>query len=224
MRRSHSQQGSVLVLTLLVTMIILGIGLTVMWVASSSMKMSGNLTRRQEAFNAAEAGIERARSILMSPAFKNDWNPLLAGCGSALDSDLVGRILCDGATALANVHFIAGATAGKTNSELQKVNYTVWIRNDWASECVNVSGGASKVDCNGDGTEETDVKKLKSLPNVDSNRRVIVRSQGVGRDGISIVTLEVIVAGTVLPSGGSSYIQAGINAQGSSSGQVSIGP
>ena len=228
--RRDGQRGSVLVLALLVTMIILGIGLTVMWVASSATKVSGNLTRRQEAFNAAEAGIERARAVLFANA--SDWKPLLAGCGtgSPPDSDTIGRILCDSGSPILNTPLVPtsatpGTTGYETKDELKNVSYTVWIRNDWGSECDDLDGKPSKVDCDFDGTEETNAKGQLSLAVQDKNRRVIIRSRGIARDGISAVTLEVIIS---LPSAGGSatpsYNQAGGGAAGASSGAVVIAP
>ena len=70
------ESGSILVLTLLVTLVILAVGLTAMWLSSSGMKMSGNLTRRQEALYAAEAGMEHARSVLANTPI---WDNLLNG-------------------------------------------------------------------------------------------------------------------------------------------------
>ena len=234
----RSEQGSVLLLALLVTLIILGIGLTVMWVASSGSKMSGNITRRQEALYAAEAGIERGRKILFDNP--DDWTPFLQGCSASRNSTTLGNILCTNGTSGTALQYervipASSATETKVNTlaggiGLKNMNYTVWIRNDLASEgCVQNPAKKSQWDCDSGGLDGTWEIKSGSPPStagtmVDKNHRVMLRSEGVGRDGISIVTLEVIISrpGGLIPP--TSYSQAGGGAQGASSGGVMIAP
>jgi Tfp pilus assembly protein PilX len=232
-RRQSTDRGSVLVLALLVTLIILGIGLTVMWVASSGSKMSGNITRRQEALYSAEAGIERARALLY--ASPNSWGDFLKGCTSATRNiDDVGVVMCDapntGATPLQWTLVIGGTTTTATETQkfgganMDKLQYTVWIRNDWGSEgCLQVT--KSKWDCDDppDGVGETKTNDIKGTnTKFEKNGRVIIRSEGIGRDGLSTVTLEVIVTKPGSAAAASSYSQAGLNAQGSNSGKAAI--
>jgi hypothetical protein len=243
--RRRSERGSVLVLALLVTLIVLGIGLTVMWVASSGQKISGNITRRQEALYAAEAGVEYARTVLNDPANANWTNTFLtvASCGATRDYlDLTeaasyGRVLCVSGTPIQDTPLISGANTqsalASTPGGQQAVDglkYTVWIRNDWASEgCVAASGTPSKIDCgdpgagtypNGTGGEAGDI----ALMNNDRNGRVIIRSEGIARDRTSRVTVEVIVTRPGGLTTASEYTQAGLNAQGSNSGKASVAP
>ena len=49
-RRAAGEAGSVLVLTLLVCMILLGLGLTAMWLSTEGGKVSTNISRRGEAY------------------------------------------------------------------------------------------------------------------------------------------------------------------------------
>jgi len=232
--RRRSEEGSIMVLVLLVTLIILGIGLTVMWVGSSGMKVSTNITRRQEALYAAEAGIEQARAVLNAVGTSGSWNNFLAGTNCATlppaaphDSDGRGNILCDTAGVMYSNYV---PTAGFTNTPtkapaLSQMRYTLYIRNDLDTECDQQDGHPSKLDCDGDqvygGAND---KSGSAVGIVDHNRRVIVRSEGIARDGLSQVNLEVTISGTPPTSGGSSYSQAGMNAQGSNSGKASLAP
>jgi len=89
---SESQSGAILVVTMLATLVLLGLGLVVIWVGASQTRIGGNLNRRQEALYAAESGLSRARAVLAATA---SWTAHTeTGCGGA-DSATKGRVLCD---------------------------------------------------------------------------------------------------------------------------------
>ncbi|MCC6751342.1 MAG: pilus assembly PilX N-terminal domain-containing protein [Deltaproteobacteria bacterium] len=221
-RRTASDSGSVLVLALLLTTIILGVGLTAAWMSSTSSRVSGNLGRRQEAFYAAQAGIERARAYLV--ANKSGWASQLGGstaCGSNT-RDLPtnkGRILCDNGTALSNVPVIGSGTTTATKvSGLSKVTYSVWVRNDWESECGLVQNAAASTanyaDCDGNGS--ADSSDLATAV-IDNDTRVVVRSEGVARDGLSYVALEAVIGASTSTQVSATYGQKGGESSGSNS-------
>lgn len=188
------EAGSVLVLALLVTLLILGVGLTAMYLSSSGMKVSGNITRRQEAMSATETGLERALMVLNNAT---DWSVLLAGtaCTSPdhqvpvswprLESEK-GAILCDAAAAtpaIKDVQVIELATAGYvtnlTNQEakaMENLRYTVYIRNDDVE--VNVNMGTLGIG---------------PAWITDDDKRVILRIEGTARDSLSFFAVEVSI-------------------------------
>lgn len=209
-----SEQGSIIVLALLVTLIILGVGLTVLWVSSSGTKITSNITRRQEAIYAAEAGLERARRFL--DTYNLDWSFLTLsvanggnGCGAdAYDSATKGRILCDGPTPLRDVSVIAGSQissdggASQNFAGMSNISYTIYIRNDDAEAAANIPLGKD--------------------PQFDNDRRVILRIEGLGRDHLSYYALEAVMATPpqALPE---NYIsQHGGNAQNTNSSKANI--
>jgi Tfp pilus assembly protein PilX len=192
------ESGSVLVLAMLVALVILGVGLSALFLSNSGMRISGNLSRRQEALGAAETGTERALAILRTNA-TNDWDSLLVGGCTATPFDPTkGNILCDGATPLENVPVVATVPDGLPATYGQYLAYTVYIRND-----------------------PTEASGLGAFN--DEDKRVVVRSEGVGRDGVSFFAIETIIAVTMPvdgtgmtqqhlggPRGSSSYMQTGI--------------
>ena len=193
--RKQDESGSILILTLLVTLVILAVGLTAMWISSSGMKMSGNLTRRQEALYASEAGMEHARSILANTI---KWDDLLNGCSghSMNDTGPGGRgvILCEGGitgTPLANYLIASGAsmTSGKVRG-LNNITYTVYIRND-AAEAADLTIGLYN----------------------DEDSRIVVRAEGTGRDGLSFFAIEAIMSKASSLPDEDNYSQLGGSAQ-----------
>ena len=151
--------------------------------SSSGMKISGNISRRQEALGAAETGIERAQSVLRANA-TNDWDLLLAGCGGGAVAGK-GEILCDGATPIKNEPVIPNTvapppgtaeTATTWGSFKTNVSYTVYVRNDPVETTANPA-----ID--------------------DEDKRVVIRSEGVGRDGLSFFAIEAVIAVTSPGSG-----------------------
>lgn len=226
--RRGPDQGSVLLIAMLVTLMVLGIGLTAMWLSSSGTKISGNLTRRQEALYAADTGIERAQALLRARA---DWATLLRGgdgslCTPAVTSYVPGKglVLCDGAAPLENVFFVTGSSAAssdpRTAQMAHNLRYTVYVRNDdaeyqWCNG-VNEPGepaGSDSGDCDGDGVGATaadlDLRRFG-----DHDRRVVLRAEGVGRDGLSQLAIEAVVGAAVTEPVRASYGQKGGGGQG----------
>ena len=195
----NSESGSVLVLALLVTMVILAIGLTAMWLSSSGMKMSGNIARRQEALYAAEAGLDYARYVLKNTA---DWGPLLAGCGGTKD-DLPGRgaVLCGSKMTLplqdvslvnqpGHTTNIDSPETNKRAKWMAKLQYTVFVRND-----------------------EAEMKEKGILLNNDKDWRVVLRAEGIGRDHLSFFAIEAVVSRASASLDEDEYSQLGGSAQ-----------
>ena len=157
------EHGSVLVLALLVSLLLVGVGLAAMWATSLNTNVSTTTTRRQEALLAAESGVERARSIL---ARFTDFDPILGnaggvGCsGTAYNSD-IGNVLCDAGIGMENVRLIqAGSQTAQENAVSEQITYTLYVRNDPA-ETTAVGLG----------------------PFNDEDLRVVVRSEGRARRG-----------------------------------------
>ena len=194
------ESGSVLVLAMLVALVILAVGLSALFLSNSGMRISGNLSRRQEALGAAETGTERALAILRTNA-TSDWDSLLVGGCTATAYDATkGNILCDGATPLENVKVVDSTELppDMPSSFSDYLAYSVFIRND-----------------------PTEASGLGAFN--DEDKRVIIRSEGVGRDGVSFFAIETIIAVTMPvegtgmtgqhlggPTGSSSYVGTGI--------------
>lgn len=180
-----------MVLTLLVTLVILAIGLTAMWLSSSGMKMSANLTRRQEALYAAEAGLEHARSVLAQTV---SWSSLLTGCGSAKDDTGTngrGVVLCESPTLpLADYPIVKWSTKTPLKvAGVKNITYTVFIRNDAAEAAATGNLYA------------------------DLDQRVVVRSEGTGRDGLSFFAIEAVLSQAAATPEEENYSQLGGSAQ-----------
>lgn len=214
---SKHDHGSVLVLALLVTLLILGVGLTAMWVSSSGTKVSSNLTRRQEALYAAETGLSRARSLLRQ--FPAMWNTFLQGCGATMD-DIAnkGAVLClPGAppTPLQLEPVIAtGSVSEAENPDLDRVSYTIYVRNDpfEYQHCNGVRDepaepAADSGDCNSDGTADVADDNMRRF--VDQDGRIVVRVEGHGKDGLSQVAVEATVSAGTQATAAPGYAQKG---------------
>ncbi|MBK8481000.1 MAG: pilus assembly PilX N-terminal domain-containing protein [Proteobacteria bacterium] len=201
-RREAGEAGSALVLAVMITLLLVGLGLSAMWLGSQSAHVTGSMARRQEAMYAAEAGIERARAVL---AASTAWDNLLGGttggsCGATLDDPTgKGNVLCDGATPMEHAMPAATQTAALA-PVVSAARYTLFVRNDPA-EAAQPGGRFD-----------------------DTDRRVIVRSEGRGADGVSVVTIEamLLVGGGGGPGSVPDYSQAGLNSGGSNSGQTTI--
>jgi len=204
------ESGSVLVLAMLVALVILGVGLSALFLSNSGMRVSGNLSRRQEALGAAETGTERALDILRANA-TNDWDSLLGdltsatACTAATGYTAVkGNILCDGTTPLENVQVVATVPTGLPASYGDYLTYTVYIRND-----------------------PTETASSKLGPFDDEDKRVVIRSEGLGRDGVSFFAIETIIA-VVFPQDGTGMTSQHLGGPtGSSSYQgtaIKVGP
>jgi len=195
--------GSVLVLALMVTLIILAIGLTAMWLSSSGMKMSANITRRQEALYAAETGLSHARHILKNSL---NWGLLAAGCPAGSppqpnDPTGKGMVLCDNSntTPLYNRSVLHGSITTRIKARwMANLRYTVFIRNDTAEVATGVS------------------------LNDDHDRRVVIRSEGVGRDGLSFFAIEAVLSQASAMLDEENYSQLGGSAQNMNSGNAQV--
>jgi Tfp pilus assembly protein PilX len=188
----QTEQGAVLVIVLLIMMVLLGLGMTALWLTSGNLQIGANMTQRGNALYCAEAGIERARGVLNSPTVP-DLDAFLRGSNAGVDNiptsvdpttgqpNGVGAILMDGVAVVRNVAFppaTFGRSAGTVDNPLatQMGTYTVWIRNDLGE----MRQGAY-----------TD----------DSNGTVVIRSQGIATDGRTNVVLEVTMIPSALISG-----------------------
>ena len=201
MSARNSESGSVMILAMLVTLLILGIGLTAMWVSSSNMQVSGNLTRRQENLFVAETGLERARSVLATTA--STWANLITSvnCGATKD-DIggKGKVLCEGGAMgrpLEDVPLVEGSAL--TGAGRSDMTYTIWIRNDDAEVSTNVAAGRPA--------------------ELDLDRRVVARVEATGKAQLSYFAVEAVLAAPVVPIDVNYMGQHGGNAQGSNSGQ-----
>jgi Tfp pilus assembly protein PilX len=206
MRARRDERGSILVLALLVSLILLAFGLTVMWVASSAQRASTNISRRQEAMYAAEAGVEQARAILSG---LNDWNGVLGWsspnnwlCACPNSDQLRGCILRDGAgTCLQNMQVVdlgsaSWAAQNAADPTLKNYSYTIWVRNDWEDEC-DPTTAHPITNCNADcywGDTLTGTGCGYTMH--DINGRIVVLVEGVARDGLSSVRLQIVLART----------------------------
>ncbi|MCB9558403.1 MAG: pilus assembly PilX N-terminal domain-containing protein [Deltaproteobacteria bacterium] len=188
MSASHNERGSVMVVTLMLALVLTGIGITALYTSRAGSTTVTNQTRRNEALWAAQAGIARAREILGKV---ENWNELLSGTGcSGSFVSGKGRELCDDSAKVQEIRVVpaSSATAGAA-SGLEQITFTVYIRNDDDEAAV-------------DGE-------------VDSDRRVIVRSEGRGRGGLAVVSLEAVLNSAFLGAGKApSYSQVGLGAGG----------
>ncbi len=199
-----SESGSVMILAMLVTLLIMGIGLTAMWLSSSKMKVSGNVARRQENLFIAETGLERARAILASTSVT--WAKLLSNvtCGAKQD-DIggKGKVLCEGdllGKPMENVSLTEGSAI--TGPGQADMTYTIWIRNDDAEVANNLATGRPA--------------------QLDLDRRVVARVEATGRDQLSFFAVEAVLSAPVVGIDVNYMGQHGGNAQGSHSGQGHI--
>jgi hypothetical protein len=182
----NPEAGAVLVLVMMLMISLFGLGVTALWLTSGNLQIGANVNQRLQALYCAEAGIERARSILNTvPA--PDLAPLLKGTGNASDDvptklDAngmpvgVGAVLMSGTTALDKVVFPPASFKRDVGTAAAPVSatmgtYTVWIRNDTA-EC----------------------RQGKYL--VDANGSVLIRSRGLAPDNLTTVVIEVAMGGT----------------------------
>jgi hypothetical protein len=181
---------------MLIIVVLLGMGMTGLFLTKSNMQMLTNTNLRNQALYVAEAGLERARDILNSPVTP-DLTSLLGGAGhmlnpgdeipNALDSAHglpVGRgaVLTDTSGApLLRVNYPTSVFHGEAipgNPDGLSValmgSYTVYIRNDTA-ECRK---GRFTVDGEVAG----------------GNQIVVIRSEGTAVDGRTTVVLEMTMA------------------------------
>jgi hypothetical protein len=195
----QDERGAVLVAVLLIMMVLLGLGMTGLFLTKSNVRMLTNTNLRNQALYVAEAGLERARDILNGPVAP-DLTALLGGAGhaaypadeipSALDAVTGlplgrGAILTDtSGAALFRINYptsvyhaepVPGNPDGVSSALMGM--YTVFIRNDTA-ECRR-------------GRYTTDGTAA------GGNQVVVIRSEGTAMDGRTTVALEITMgAGT----------------------------
>jgi hypothetical protein len=192
--RPPDERGAILVVVMLIMVVLLGLGMTGLFLTKSNMQMLTNTNLRNHALYVAEAGLERARDILNGPVAP-DLAALLGGAGHLPNpADEIptqvddvhglplgrGAILTDSSGApLFRINYPTsifhgepvpgnpdGVSAGLMGA------YTVYIRND---------------------TPECRVNKFTT----DTNEVVVIRSEGMAIDGRTTVALEMTMgAGT----------------------------
>ena len=196
-RERGDEHGAILVVVMLIMIVLLGLGMSGLFLTKSNVQMLTNTNLRNQALYVAEAGLERARDILNSPVAP-DLTALLGGIGhvnypgdeipSSLDPVTglpIGRgaILTD--TSGVPLHRVNYPTSvfhgepvpGNPNASTPPLMgaYTVYIRNDIA-ECRN---GKFTVDG----------------PTAGGNLFVVLRSEGTAIDGRTTVVLEMTMGG-----------------------------
>jgi hypothetical protein len=197
--KRDGQRGTILVVVMLIMVVLLGLGMSGLFLTKSNVQMLTNTNLRNQALYVAEAGLERARDILNGPVTP-DLTALLGGAGHVANPEdeipnsldpvyglPVGRgaILTDTAgvplfrvnypTSISHGEAVPGNPRVVANS-LMGI-YTVYIRNDTA-ECrlgkFTVDGIAA-----------------------GGNAVVVVRSEGTASDGRTTVVLEMTMGGAV---------------------------
>jgi hypothetical protein len=215
-RTGRSERGAILLAVMMIMIVLLGLGMTGLFLTRSNVQMLSNTNLRNQALYVAEAGLERARDILTGPVAP-DFTALLGGTGHVANSGdeipttldtasgfPVGRgaILTDTAgVPLSRVNYPTsvdhgGAVPGNPNGTPTDLMgaYTVYIRND---------------------TAESRMGNFTT----DTNKVVVIRSEALASDGRTSVVLEMTMgatggAGTAAGVGGISAIlcNAGKNA------------
>jgi Tfp pilus assembly protein PilX len=149
-RKTSTESGMSIIVIMLILMFLLALGLAVVWYTSLQMGAARNLNSRQAALNAAQAGIQHARSILAATAMA-DWHKCLEGVSGNSNNDIPdqthptrkGAILYNNCVAPSGTDCnVAGplAPVGSTPCSYQVTagdaglttvgSYTVWIKNN----------------------------------------------------------------------------------------------
>jgi hypothetical protein len=213
----RGDKGAVLVVVLLVMMALLGMGLAGLYLTSGTIQMNANINMRNQALYMAEAGINRARSVLNRPATPS-WQPDLAGMLEGTKSPngmsvptlaLTHEIPDPSVGCLAEsgtgrgAYFrdepgtVVGCDGGGGSAYIdcrlpdpasQLGKYTLFIRQDLA-EC-RLGGNLPKCETNTDPTKLA-VCTDASGNVVNTNSIVVVRSEGTASDNRTRVVLEV---------------------------------
>jgi len=199
LRERSGERGAILLVVMLIMIVLLGLGITGLFITQSNVQMLTNTNLRNQALYVAEAGLERARDILNGPVAP-DLTALLGGAGHLpnpadeipdsldpihalpvgrgavlTDTSGVPLVLVNYPTSIAHAAPVPGNPNGLRNP-LMGV-YTVYIRNDNA-EC---RMGNFTIDGAGTG----------------GNQVVVIRSEGTASDGRTTVVLEMTMsAGT----------------------------
>ncbi len=205
---------------LLVMVALLGLGLTGLFLTTGSIQVSTNINLRNQALVVAEAGIERARSILNNPASVPPVPSFLAGSGNPADEipndvsqcqgQARGAVLMDlvqssspctqTPCALRNIAYPSVSrtadlpSAAGTPASPTLGTYTVYIRQDLV-DCRMANFICDQaVPSTGDaGVGGGSGQATCSPPpgSPDPNGTVVIRSEGVASDGRTRVVLEV---------------------------------
>jgi len=127
--RRCTDVGAVLLVVLIVMVALLGLGMTGLFLTSSSIQMNTNINLRNQAIVVAEAGLERARGILNDKNSTPSLPALLAGSNPGAGDDVpTSANACDGIAARGAIlvdNLSAGCTAGPANVR----HCTTWVRN-----------------------------------------------------------------------------------------------
>ena len=230
---SQSERGSIVVV-LLVLLTLLGLGVTSLFLTTSSVRVATNIKLTNDARVVAESGLERARDILLSDPTSVPLATLLVGSGIPADEvphdatrclgEARGAVLVDFRDAhkvsLLDVDFPtidrrSDLPAGAGNVVPQTLgHYTVYVRQDLA-DC-----RMGNFTCDfAAGTDSRVCEPPAGSP--QPNHYVVVRSEGVAADGKSRDFAEAtyFLGGTTLPGepGGDAGVGPGIDAGSSSS-------
>jgi hypothetical protein len=215
-RTGRGERGAILLAVMLIMIVLLGLGMTGLFLTRSNVQMLANTNLRNQALYVAEAGLERARDILNGPVAP-DFTALLGGTGHVANTadeipttlDPVsglpvgrGAILTDTAVVpLLSVNYPTSIDHGEavpgnpkgTPTDLMGT-YTVYIRNDNAES------------------------RMGNFV-IDTNKVVVIRSEALASDGRTSVVVEMTMgvtagAGTAGGVGGIAAIlcNAGKNA------------
>jgi hypothetical protein len=189
----QADHGAILVVVLFVTMVVLGLGMTGLFLTSGNVQMVANINLQEQARLVAEAGLEHGRAVLRDPTKNQDVHTLLSGTGNSQDEIPTstaqcgvtrGAVLRDGIPLVSIPFPQISRTADLPASAAHNLHprlgsYTVHVRQD-LSDCrmgnftCDVSP-TSTITCSSD------------LP---PNGTVVLLAEGVAIDGRTKVTIE----------------------------------
>jgi hypothetical protein len=174
--RLRSERGASLIFALLglVTLTILGMGLTSLGMMATTM--AGNERDTQSALALADAGMAHAKKMILFQEWPWDtMTPLIAsGNGTACDGDELAQAP-PGAPGGYPTLFITAASAG--------------------GQAAGTGGRYRVYVCDDHVTDEDDGGVLDTNPNVDVNKRILVRSVGTTANGATATVEQVFEPG-----------------------------
>jgi hypothetical protein len=204
MMARDAEAGSVLVVVLMVMLGLLALGVTAMWLTSGNLNVGANISQRTQALYVAEAGVERAREILVRLPPGNVPSVMLLASGAnancatwgAWDEPVTGLIPGSGPAPA----FPSGALPppepngvgvimrdpNQGNIELCGIQYpqgSEWQR--------NADAGPQFMGRYTVWIRNDEAEARQGLFSTDNNGAVVVRSRGVAFDGRTTVVLEV---------------------------------
>jgi hypothetical protein len=164
-RRRNRQEGVSLIVTLLILLFLIGLGLSVVYYSSLQVSAARNINARQQAMNAAMAGLQHARRVL---ANQPNYTVFLTGQTQSANDPVrwdgtlgkvvgVGNVVWDGSIPLAaattpgapgtnpGLPYPLGcqATLPCTGVNCCLGRYTVWIRNDASDVNAALASGSA---------------------------------------------------------------------------------